>query len=377
MNHQKKTHCSAAEAGYSQETLTTLDNHLQRLLKEKKITGGSYILARRGKIFASKTMGTPDYIEGKREFTPDSLRHIASVSKLFTNVALLQLMERGLLNFDQQVSDFIKEFDNDMFRHITVFDLITHTSGLKADEGSFEEPYTENINYEELTSENWIKELMKGPLQYKSGTTWNYSSFGYQVLAEVVAKVSEMDFDDYVIKNIFTPLGMEDTHYHVPEEKHSRVILSNKDEMNFLRLKKESFCSPSVLGGYGVYSTLMDIWKFAQMLQNKGTFNGKKVLGRKTVEAMTRKQVTDVPCYHWGDDPFTVTNRVNFGFGVFLEKHCFHSKTVYGYEGYGGTYFFVDPEEEFVYVGMNPDPEVGLCEEAWYNTLAVVWSGIE
>jgi len=103
-----------------------------------------------------------------------------------------------------------------MHRQISIFHMLTHTSGLKAEPGSYLEPYPEDL-YSGITKENWIKRLLTGPLQYKTGTTWNYCSKNYSFLAEIVARVSGMDFPDYVSANILEPLGMKDTFYFAPQ----------------------------------------------------------------------------------------------------------------------------------------------------------------
>lgn len=369
-----KTDCSPAEAGYHEETLNCIDSHLQRLINEKKILAGAYLLARHGKVFAHRTMGKLSALEDTGDFQPDSIRAIASVSKMFTAVSIMQLVEKGKLNLDQSVSDFIKEFDNDMYGGVSIFELLTHTSGIKADNGGFLEPYPEEDNWDKLTKDNWIKKGLTGPMQYQPGTVWNYCSFGFQVLGELVARISGMDFVDYVIKNIFEPLGMEDTHFFVPKEKHDRVCVTEEWNKHVLLKDKKDLFSTSILAGGGIHSTLTDLWKFAQMFLNNGTSNNNRILGRKTVEAMTKKQIVDFPSYNWSGDQFKVANRWSYGYGVQVAKHHFQNDSVFGHEGYGGAQILIDPEEDFIYIGLSSDSE--FCQESWHNTLAVVWAGI-
>lgn len=370
-----KTDCDPKDVGYHAGTLDNIDSHLLDLISKNKIHGGSYIIAKKGKVIAHRAMGKLSSIDDRGDFQPDSIRSIASVSKMFTAISILQLMERGKINLYQPVGETIKEFDNDMYGGISIFDLLTHTSGLKADDGCFFEPYVEEYDIKSLTKENWIKKHLMGRPDYKPGTTYNYCTTGYFFLAEIVARVSGMDYTDYVVKNIFEPLEMVDSCYFLPKEKHSRVAVSSKWVDEHLKKSKEDIFSTSIYGGYGIYSTLKDLWKFGQMLLNKGTFNGKRILGRKTVEALSKKHIVDFPCFNWKTDIFTEPYKVSYGYGVHVGKHHFQSDGVYGHEGAGGSQILIDPEEELVYIGINPDSE--FCQESCHNTLQIVWAGID
>ncbi|MEJ2663132.1 MAG: serine hydrolase, partial [Spirochaetia bacterium] len=135
MIHSGKTDCNPADVGYNSECLQALDEHFRRLIEKGTIHAAAYLLSKDGKIFAHKSMGRQSTYEDKGDFLPDSIRPLASITKVFTATALLQLIERGLCFLDQPVSEIIGEFDTDMHKHITLFQLLTHTSGLKADPG--------------------------------------------------------------------------------------------------------------------------------------------------------------------------------------------------------------------------------------------------
>lgn len=371
-----KIDCEPKEVGYHAGTLDNIDSHLIDLIKKEKIQGGGYIISRKGKILAHRTMGKLSGLDDRGDYQPDSIRLIASVSKMFTAISILQLMERGKLSLNQPVANFINEFDNDMYGGISILDLLTHTSGLKADTGAFFEPYAEEMDEKSLTKENWIKKHLTGVPHYKSGTTYSYCTTGYFMLAEIVARVSGMEYTDYVEENIFKPLGMVDSHYFLPEEKHSRAVITEEWQVKHLNNKKEDMkVSTSFFGGFGIYSTLKDLWKFGQMLLNNGTFNDHRILGRKTVEALSKKQIVDVPCFNWTSNRFTESYNMSYGYGVQVGKHNFQGDRVFGHEGYGGAMLLIDPDEDLVYVALHPDN--AFCMESWHNTLQIVWAGID
>jgi CubicO group peptidase (beta-lactamase class C family) len=118
MVHKGKTDCQPGEVGYNPEILDILDNHFLDLIQKGTIQAAGYLLARHGKVFALRTMGKQSSLEDKGDFMPDNLRPIASITKVFTTTAVLQLLEKGKLPLWQNVSEILKEFDTEMFRHI-------------------------------------------------------------------------------------------------------------------------------------------------------------------------------------------------------------------------------------------------------------------
>jgi CubicO group peptidase (beta-lactamase class C family) len=375
MIHSGKTDCNPDDVGYNAKALESLDKHFQTLIDKGMIKAAAYLLSRNGKVFAHKSMGKQSAYEDRGEFLPDSIRPIASITKVFTTTALLQLMEQGKFFLQQPVSDFIKEFDTDMHKYITIFQLLTHTSGLKADPENFFEPYPEEFVSSKLTKKNWIKKILTGPLQFKPGTVWNYCSKGFNILAELIARLSGMDYDTYIEEHIFKPLGMNSSFFLVPENLKDKVsIVSpwNKEKMKFTR---DKIPTPSMLGGGDIFSTLHDLWKFGQMMLNKGTFNGRRIMGRKTVEAATKAQIKDITAYNWHPHIFDDSNKWTCGLGWEVNKHSFLSDGTYDHEGAEGAGLFIDPKEEFIFVGFYPDPD--WHGEAWVSPLAIAWSGIE
>lgn len=375
MVHKAKTDCLPEEAGYDPEKLEILDRHFLQCIEKGIAQGASYLLAKDGKVFAHRSMGKISATEDKGDLMPDSIRPVASITKLFTTTALLQLMEKGKCTLQQPVAEFIKEFDTDMHHHITLFHLLTHTSGLYGDPGSYFEPYPD-WGDDNWTLENWLKKILTGPLHFKPGTTYSYCSRGFSVLAEIVTRLSGMDYDDYIVKNIFEPLGMDNSFFFLPESK-KKKLSTTRSEWNkeIPSHKKSDLPTTSFLGGGGILSNLPDLWKFSQMMLNGGKFNGKRILGRKTVEAAVKYQVKNYTSYNWEPHLYDLSHKFSVGLCWELGKYTFLPDSTYGHEGAEGAGLFIDPTERFIFLGFYPDMDYHM--ETWVNSLAIAWSGIE
>lgn len=368
--HRGEIHITPEEAGYEPKKLDQLDQFLIDLVDTKRLQGASYLLSRKDKIFAIRSMGKLRHDDTK-EFLPDSIRWIASITKVFTAVAIMQLIERGKLYIEQPVASVIKEFDTSVHKKINIFHLLTHTSGLMPDPGYFEEPYP--IDDDALIKGNdWIKKVLEGPLYNKPGESWCYSSCGFKILGEIIHKISGMPYEDYVIKNIIRPLGMEKTFFEIPEEYHDQVCLVQDWEKEFLTPIPDQYEGPPSSGG-GLFSTLIDLWKLGQMFLNKGNFNGNTILGRKTVEAMTRNYFNNLYAYSWGRH----VKSFEYGLGVsFTSDSSLISPGTFNHEGFGRSAFYVDPSEEFIVVYFVPTP-TDWEAESMVNPRNIIWSGLK
>ncbi len=362
-----ETDISPAEAEFNPDKIECLDIHFLDLVSKSALQGASYRLARKGKIFAWKAMGTLHYKNGGL-LQIDSLRNTASMTKIFTAISIFQLFEKGLLNINAPVAEVIDEFNTDMHKKISAHHLLTHTSGLRADGGYFNEPYHVQWDRE---SETWIKDFLAGPLQSEPGKVWAYNSHGFCILAELVSRITGIGYMDYVTKNIIEPLGLKDTFYNVPEEKLDRVCITDdwgRDYLNFRLEYKPGMIQP---GGGGAYSTLYDMYRLGQCLLDNGTLNGVKIISRKSVELMTRNQLKNVPAYHWGAN----YSDYKYGTGLIVNKDDFSSLDTFGHEGAGFAMLYADREYDLVSMTFVPSDK-GWTAESIDNPRAIIWSGI-
>ena len=358
------------EAGFRSSQLDVLDNHIKTLINDQKIQAGAYIISKNDRIIAHKSIGFLRYNE-ERPFLPDTVRRVASVTKIFVAASILQLVEQGKIRLDQSVSEIIDEFKDPMFQKITIFHLLTHTSGIRPDPGVFFEPYPVNWF---SGNKDWIKGILTDYLAIEPGKEWRYSSAGFTILAEIVTRVSGLHFEKYVLENITKPLGMKDTFFDIPDGYLDRICMTNEYEIERYSKKQEYPDWAPPRGGGGLFSALSDLRIMGQMLVNKGTYNGVSILSRKTVEAMTRNHTKGCKNYLWGAGG----TEMEYGLGMNVySNNTFLSPGSFSHEGAGLCGLYMDPVENVVLTYICPLCEgLGWEAKAVINLRNIVWSGI-
>jgi CubicO group peptidase (beta-lactamase class C family) len=340
------------EARYDESRIALLASHYLSKVEAGTLQGASFLMARDGKVFAHQAMGKLTYLPDSAPLLPDSIKSIASITKVVTAAAVMKLVEDGVVWLQQPVKTIIKEFDTQMHGSISLWHLLTHTSGLRADGGYFTEPYPVD-DHGSFGEKDWlVKTVLSGPLQNAPGEQWNYCSNGFAVLAEVVTRASGMHFNDYVAKKIFEPLGMSRSFIEVPEALEPEVILLDEWTKKHMAWARTRVGAP--MGAGGVYSTLRDLFKFGQCFLGGGEYGGARILGRKTVQEMTRNQLCGVPSFHWGAR--CREYRHGLGWGFFCDGSTVGPAT-FNHEGWGWCSLYVDPVERFIFASFVPDPE--------------------
>lgn len=369
------------DVGYEEERLDVLDKHFIKLIEGDMLQSASYCLSKGNKVFAHKSMGFLNYHEDDATpITPDSVFGVYSITKLVTAVAVLQLVENGLIRLDQPVAELIEEFNDAPFDKIQVWHLLTHTSGLYCDAGCKPDKYHEGVS-RIMRNEKWVDKLLSKGLSSEPGEEWAYSSLGYNVLGEIITRTTGVFAHDYIDENVLKPCDMQDTHWEYCEKYKGRYNsrFDWTDELIAEAGTKPANKEKRVPRTWnGLLSTDEDITKFGIMLLNYGKYNGKHVLGRKAIEAFKIIQTSpDTKNYCWGaggtENPY--------GLGPSVQKATNRSQLitpgVVSHEGWGTCSLMVDYEENFVafwsaqFVGDN-----------WNmlplrNVASIIWSGLE
>ncbi len=358
-----------ADVGYDPKYLGYLDDHFLSLISRRKIQCASYVLSRRGKVFASKAMGLLRH-DGEAPYRTDTMRQTASITKLFTAIALLRLYELGRLDLNESVGRYVPEFATDMHSAITVFHLLTHTGGVRGDEGYFLEPYP--FENPLMQGKEWLKRGLAGPLQAAPGSQWIYSSFGFMVLGKVVEAIAGEDFEDHITRTILKPLGMTRSAFRPSMEKAAEICATSAEEADFLRMALDPKSRPGPpRSSWGLFSTPEDLSRLARCLARGGELEGVRILGRKTIEAMGRNQIPGTYAFYWGarkaDYPY--------GLGVQIAKNEFAGKGSFAHEGAGASCLTVDPEREFASVFFVPSKS-GWTAESVDNPNPIIWGGL-
>jgi CubicO group peptidase (beta-lactamase class C family) len=351
------------QEGFSKERLERLHRSFDHMTKANKPPGAVAMIVRNGHIVDWQAFGMRD-VEGKLPMEKDTICRIYSMTKPLTSVAVMMLVEEGKLSLSDRVDQFIPEFkDVKVYkggtvdkpelappeRPMTVKHLLTHTAGLTYGWGNdnVAQMYGKAKVFEVASLKEFIDKATKLPLMSNPGEKYEYS-IGIDVLGYLVQVVSDKPFDRFVQERILDPLKMRDTHFVLPDGKRPRLakIYHLKDgklePTDGLEAKGVPF------GGMGLFSTIGDYARFAQMLANAGELDGARLLGRKTVDLMMMNHLTGLARPTTGGD-----DSDGFGLGGAVRIDPAKSgrpgsEGLFGWDGAASTRFRVDRKEKMV-----------------------------
>lgn len=373
---------------------------LREAVDAGKYSGYVVLLARDGQIADWRAHGWQD-VAARTPLQKDAIVRIFSMSKIVTSVAVLQLLEEGRLKLDDPAEKYLPALANRMVvtggtpnapvlvpaqRPFTLRDLLTHTAGYYYDEAwsadalPMELMQREKI-WEAASLDEFVTRVAKLPLHEQPGTRYRYG-ISTDLLGAVIEKVSGQRLDAFFRERVFEPLGMEDTDFWVPADKQSRLAtIYQRDESG--KLVPSAWANANSVGanggllsgGGGLYSTAADYARFAQMLLNGGELEGRRILGRKTVELMTQDHLRHLADPH----PFGARS-MGFGLGVRVLTELGESPTLgspgaFGWDGAATTNVQIDPHERTVailllqHVPFNQDDIIATFTNTYYSAL--------
>lgn len=361
-----------ADVGFSADKLAEIDSAIAKLLEEKKLAGGIVVVARKGKIAHFKAYGKGD-IEADRDMKTDDIVRIYSMTKSIASAAAMILIDAGKLKLDDAVSKYIPEFANlEVFgkdgntkpqREMTVRDLMRHTSGLSYGyfgQTDIDKRYLRDDVLRRRTSlKEMCEKLGKIPLLYEPGQSWVYS-VSTDVLGRVVEVAAEKPFGEFLQQQIFDPLDMHDTGFHVPATKLDRFVPNYTTSLGLTRVDGTTTSQFAVApglysGGGGLMSTARDYLRFLQMIANGGELFGTRIVSAESVKLMTTNQLPpEVKWVKFGNDERTGVG-FGLGFSVRVEKSAFDQASHIGEYGWGGaasTHFWVSPKDDLIVVTL-------------------------
>jgi len=371
--------------GLSSEQLAHVDRHLNdSYVEHGKIPGCQTLVFRRGALAHHSVLGRAD-LERGTPAADDTIYRIYSMTKPITSVALMQLHEEARFALADPVHRYIPEFRDlrvyasGVYPHyetapcerpMTIRDLLSHQSGLtygfmastNVDAGYRKAGIGETMR--SGTLEGMMTDLATLPLEFSPGTAWNYS-VATDVCGRLVEILSGQPLDVYFRERIFEPLGMVDTGFTVPEAELPRFAANYERRRNkTLRRVDDPFDSEYregvtlFSGGGGLVSTAADYLRFCRMLLGGGTLDGTRILGRKTLDLMTRnhlvggRDLTETSVGRFGETPYEGTG-FGLGFSVLLDPargQNVGSPGEFAWGGAASTIFWVDPAEELIVV---------------------------
>lgn len=350
--------------GISSERLKRIHAFVQDLIDRDEIAGAVTLVARRGRIVHLEAHGLR-YREEKLPMQPDTIFHLMSMTKPIAATALMMLWEEGRFRLDDPIAKWIptiatKHVQVDAasgrleppVRPVTFRHVLTHTSGLPQLGGPFGFGNVPHGDQAPKTLWEALQRAEKAPLVSQPGEKFQYpNSLDYVAL--LVEKISGLTMDQFLRRRIFEPLGMRDTFYNIPPEKFSRVAAVYAPAGKGIELFwKPQPQEPTTYfpGRVGLSGTATDYFRFAQMLLNGGELNGRRLLGRMTVDLMLTNQIGDLPItvlgpgYGFGLGGAVLTNPAKSADALSIGS--------YSWGGAYGTLFWIDPAEELTGVLM-------------------------
>ena len=380
-------------AGFCADRLGRIGQAMKAAVEARNVPGTATVVLRHGQVVHQQASGRLD-MDREAPVSMDSLFRMYSQTKPVTAAVVMSLFEDGAFFLDEPVSKWLPEFENPCVaaypgpaervrgglalqatvpahREITLFDLLTMTSGLPAItrtpaayaplmeptwEGTGFFGPAERVNQPEHSYEDKVLAIADVPLFAQPGETWNYAS-DFDVLSLFLTRLTGQDLDTLFRERIFEPLGMADSGFYCAARNLGRLATEYEwDEDENLRVRerpedaeKAGGSNRALMSGNGMFggmfSTAADFTRFAQMLLNGGELDGARVLGRKTVDLMTANHI-GTRNIDLGTGP-----NYGFGFGYSVRKGIGGSFTPgsagqFGWGGAAGTSFFVDPAED-------------------------------
>ncbi len=383
----------AASVGMSGGRLEGIDTALRPFIDTGELAGYTTLVARRGEIVHRSRAGHRDREAGVA-MTDDTIFRIYSMTKPIVSTALMMLHEEGRFLLDQPIAMYLPGFATarvmdadgsltDPIRPPTIGDVLGHTSGLTYDfmaDNPVAELYREHriMNDATRTLAEVIDAVAELPLAFQPGSRWHYS-VGIDVAARLIEVLADQPVGDFLADRVFGPLAMTDTGFGVDDGSDDRLsamyglpdlvgegyhggklVEAAMAGFNERLDVSETYPTktPDVYqrGGVGLFSTIGDYHRFAQMLADGGSADGRRLIGRKTLELMHTNRVPA------GLLPFEILGMPTPGYGFGLGSRVMldvaasgrpGSVGEFGWAGAAKTYFWVDPVEELVGVFMS------------------------
>jgi CubicO group peptidase (beta-lactamase class C family) len=366
--------------GFSPERLARIAPAIQREIEKGQYPGAVMLVARKGQVVYFESVGQLDPASGK-PMTKDAIFRLYSMTKPYTSVAIMMLMEEGRLRVTDPVSKYIPALANlqvsveridpytgatkyvnvPVNREVNMQDLLRHTSGIvyasMTAHPKVKELYVkEGIDWKDMTPAEQIERLAKVPLAHQPGTTFEYG-LSTDVLGRIVEVVSGVTLGEFLQTRLFKPLGMVDSAFVVPKDKLGRLaqpFATDSATNTPIKLLDVTVAQKNDAGGAGSVGTASDYARFLQMLLNGGELDGVRLLSPTTVRYMTAD--------HLGPDTrfsgvTTLPPGTGFGLGFAVRNETGRFEVTgnageYYWAGAAGTGFYVDPQDGIVCVWM-------------------------
>ena len=352
--------------GLSAHELKKMKNNINSFVEDGKIPFIQTAIIKDNKLIHLHSYGYGD-IESKIKVNESSILRIYSMTKPIVSLAIMILVDRGIIKLDDKVKSYVADFENLVVFNdsldfkkpkadINISDLLSHKSGFGYGWGS--NKYIDSIYtkiWDKKNNEEFVKYLADIPLYFDPKTSWRYG-VSTDVLGYLIEVVTGQPLYDFLYENIFDPLQMFDTSFQIPKKKINRFVSNYRFNENKNRLdkvddwKKTRYQNVTLhSGGGGLISTISDYINFCLMLSNDGNYNGFQILNPELIRLMTKNQIGSIN-YPWDEGV-----KFGYGFSVVTDQNLsklIDSNGSYGWNGAAGTRFTIDPEKKLILILM-------------------------
>ena len=364
--------------GFTSDRLSRISDFVDREIAAGNLVGAVTLVARHGQVVLFESAGRYG-LEDNRPMDKDALFRIFSMTKPITTVAAMILYEEGAFHLGEPVAKYLPELKDMRLlidgspvppqRQMTIEQLMTHTAGLTNGwhlEHPVERAYRDAALHQSADLDAFIDKLATLPLRFEPGTRYHYS-VATDVLGALVERLSGQTLEKFFQARIFDPLDMHDSFFNVPESKVARLAgghLWNAERQLMEPMPAGLLPPPSGVtlfsGGGGLISTARDYWRFCEMLRQGGSLDGVRILGPKTVQAMTMARLTP-EVRNNGATEYPASHLYpgqSFGLGAGVitdpaQAQVISSKGEYSWGGIANTKFWIDPKEDLIVVFMS------------------------
>ena len=344
------------QIGLDPAAIRRADELVQRWVQEDRIPAAGWCVGRRGRMLEPRLVGRQRPAKDAPAIRKDAMFLIASPTKPITCTAVMMLLERGRLALDDRVADYVPAFAANGKRDVQIRHLLTHTSGLPD-----MVPDNEKLRRAHQPLAAFVRETCRLGLLFPPGTRVNYQSMGILMLAEIVHQVTGVTLAEFLAKEVFGPLEMNDTFLGVQGQRRERIVhvrvpaALEKEDWNWNGAYWQGLGVP----WGGLITTPADFARFCQMMLGGGVLEKTRILSAASVRAMTSNQLAAMPrvpeeerrCRPWG-----LGWRLNWpahsaNFGDLLGPRTF------GHWGATGTLVWIDPDADAYFILFTTQPQ--------------------
>jgi CubicO group peptidase (beta-lactamase class C family) len=378
---------SPEAVGFDSARLKRLDDYMAAVVAQGRVAGMTTLLARHGRVVEFNAYGKAS-LEAGTPMSKDEIFRIYSMTKPMTGVAMMILFEQGKWRLDDPVTRYVPEFKNlrvmtglgpdgktilteEAKRPPTMREIMSHTAGFGYGLGDVH-PVDKLYREKKVLGAKGLKQMIDRtaeiPLMFQPGTSWSYSN-AVDIQGYIIEKLSGMTLGEFLDKNLFKPLGMKDTGFFVRPGAEARLATNYVGNRATGKIEeaKELFGSPMPdytkapdmeSGGGGLVSSTTDYARFCQMLLNKGELDGARILSPASVELMDTNVIPkNVLVSSNGTSVARFNEAVGFGLDFMVVNDpraagTLEGKNTMSWGGAAGTWFWVDPTNDVLFVGM-------------------------